>query len=64
MRGGGGGGTIYSTGFFVQLIFAYQYVHGKRFQVMPFENLSSLDFQIITVFLFAFCFFFRGVREV
>ena len=47
-----GGGTIYSNGFFfVQSIFADQYIHRRELRLVLLENSSSAEYGIKMIFL-------------
>ena len=52
---GGGGGTIYSTGFFfVQSILADRYIHRTELRLVSLESLSSVEYGIKKFFWFSF----------
>ena len=51
----GGGGTIYSNGFFfVQSILADRYIHCRKLRLVSLESLSSVEYGIKKIFLFSF----------
>ena len=41
---GGGGGTIYSNGFFVHSILADRYNHRRELRLVSLESLSSVEY--------------------
>ena len=52
---GGGGGTIYSTGFiFVQSILADRYIHHRELRLVSLKSFSSVEYGIKKIFWFSF----------
>ena len=47
----GGGGTIYSNGFFVHSILADRYNHRRELRLVSLESLSSVEYGIKKIFL-------------
>ena len=46
----GGGGSIYSTGFFVPSIWADRYIHRRELRLVSLESLSSVKYGIKKIF--------------
>ena len=51
VEGGGGGGIIYSNGFFVQTILADRYIHRRELRLVSLDSLSSVEYVIKKIFL-------------